>query len=145
MGYEAYIKINCKRYSERIVDVISLLKKIGWGINNCDDLVEYLPIGDIDDYDWQCSNITENDLYDIINFKQDHKEFIGLNLFYNCTEAGISILANSTSEIIIDLNIYRKTFADNTTDFSWYFQHIIIPLRINGCIIDNITFNEDID
>lgn len=145
MGYEAYIKVNCERYSERILDIIMLLKKIEWNIYNNDGLIEYLPIGDIDDFDWQCSNISENDLYDIINFKQSHNEYIGIHLFYNYMESGISFIANSTKEVMMNLNLYRKTNTDNSTDFSWYFNNLILPLRENGCKIDNFTFEEYVD
>ena len=46
-----------------------------------------MPIGDDDEYDWQCDEISESELYDIISKKIAGKEQIGINLFYcNGTE-----------------------------------------------------------
>ena len=145
MGYEAYITLDCRRYSERITDIIAAFRKIKWNASNYDGAVEYLPIGDIDVYDWQTSILTESEIDEIINYKQDNDELAGIHLFYACEKAGITLLVSSTSEIMIGLDIYRKVCKDNTTDLAWYFHHIIIPLRMNGCMIDHISFNENID
>lgn len=145
MGYDSYIEIDCRRYSDRIADMIEAFKTIGWDIHNYDGAIEYLPIGDIYDFDWQVSKLSESELKTMIDYKQDQDELVGLHLFFTCEEAGISVSAKSTNEIMIGLDIYRKTCKDNTTDLAWYFNNIIVPLRANGCIIDHITIRESTD
>lgn len=41
--------------------------------------VKYWPIGDDDEYDWQCKGISEIELYDIISEKVAKKEQVGIN------------------------------------------------------------------
>lgn len=53
MAREALLQMNCSRFSEKIIDIIDLLFKIGWKYFSNDGMVEYLPIGDIDDYNWE--------------------------------------------------------------------------------------------
>ena len=145
MGYEAIITINCEYYSNRIIDVIMLLSKLNWSFYNSDGLVEYIPIGDNDEYDWQREKISEADLKEIVDYKQDHNERVGLLFCYNGTEGGFTMTASSTKEIVLGLDYYRKTMPDNTTDFSWYFQNVIVLLRNNGCEIDYLSFDEYTD
>ena len=53
MARETLLQMNCSRFSEKIIDIIDLLFKIGWKYFSNDGMVEYLPIGDIDDYNWE--------------------------------------------------------------------------------------------
>ena len=52
-----------------------------WYIYNPQEKVEYLSIGDDDEYDWQCDEISESELYDIISKKIAGKEQIG-NIYF---------------------------------------------------------------
>lgn len=142
MGYEALIKINCGRYSKKITDFILLLDKLNWKIHNDKGSVEYLPVGDNDAFAWQSEKLSIKEVFDIINQKQENNELVGIDLLYKGTECGMSLLARNTNDIMLDLDIERKILPDKTTDFAWYFQNIIVPLRANGCIIDRMTFKE---
>lgn len=65
--------------------------------------IEYLPLGDEDDFDWQKRALSNSELQEIINNKQDKFERVGLNLYYENSNVGITLLAKNTKEIIIDL------------------------------------------
>ena len=78
---EALMTLDCSNYSENIVEVLKIFQQIGWYIYNPQGKVEYLPIDDDDEYDWQCDEKTESELYDIISKKTAGKEQIGINLF----------------------------------------------------------------
>ena len=84
-----------------------------------------MPIGDDDAYDWQCDEISESELYDIIFKKITGKEQIGINLFYCNGTEGISLMAYNTSQIILSITINRKTVTGKYTDMSWYLENII--------------------
>ena len=71
---EALMTLDCSNYSESIADVLKIFQQIGWYIYNPQGKVEYLPIGDDDEYDWQCDEISESELYDIISKKIAGKE-----------------------------------------------------------------------
>lgn len=55
-------------------------------------IVEYLPLGDDDDFDWQKKFLSEKELKELINNKQDKYERIGLNLYYENSEEGLTLL-----------------------------------------------------
>ncbi len=122
---EALMTLDCSNYSEDIVDVLRIFQQIGWYIYNPQGKVEYLPIGDDDEYDWQCKEISEIELYDIILKKIAKKEQIGINLFYSNGTEGISLMAYNTSQIMLSITINRKIVKGKYTDMVWYLENII--------------------
>lgn len=148
MVREALMEINCSRYSERIVDIIKLFDELGWRYYDAEKNIVYLPFGDDDNYDWQKKFLSENELHKLINSKQDNFEQIGLDLYYENSEEGLTLLAKNTKEIVIDLNINRRTVENNResiTDIGWYFNNIIQRFKERGCPIDYIKFEEYTD
>lgn len=148
MAREAILEINISRYSERIIDVINLLNEFGWKYYDTEKNIEYLPFGDDDDFDWQKNFLSENQLQELINNKQDNYERVGIVLYYENSKEGITLLAKNTKEIIIDLNINRKTVENNResiTDVIWYFNNIIQRLKERECPIAYIKFEEYVD
>lgn len=148
MAREALLEINCSRYSERIVDIIKLFDELGWRCYDAEKNIVYLPLGDDDKFDWQKKFLSEIELHKLINSKQDNFEQIGLNLYYENSEEGLILLAKNTKEIVIDLNINRRTVENNResiTDIGWYFNNIIQRFKERGCPVDYIKFEEYID
>lgn len=125
---EALITLDCSNYSESIVNILKIFQQIGWCIYNPQGKVEYLPIGDADEYDWQCDEISEIEIYDIISKKIACKEQIGINLFYCNGKEGVSLIAYNTSQIILSITINRRTVKGKYTDMSWYLENIIYRL-----------------
>ncbi len=138
---EAIIEINFRGYSENIVEVLRVFQKIGWSIYNSQEKIEYLPIADNDNYDWQCEKMSEADFWNIINQKVANGEQIGINLFYN-KAIGISFLAHNTSQIVLGLCINRKSVYKRHTDMAWYFENIIYKLFKTGVRISSYKFEE---
>ena len=127
---EALMTLDCSYYSESIADVLKIFQQIGWYIYNPQGKVEYLPIGDDDEYDWQCDEISESELYNIVSKKTARREQIGVNLFYCNGTEGISLLAYNTSQILLSIAINRKTSKVRYTDRSWYLENIVYK-RLN--------------
>lgn len=150
MGREASFELNCSRFSDNVLDIIKLLNSFGWTYYDEDENAEYLPVGDRDSFDWQMGEITEGDLYAIIDRKQQRGETVGLVMYYRDTESGITLLAADTSEISIMPNINRKTLdedddTDSVTDISWYAERIIQKLIWYNCDVDSFKFEEYTD
>lgn len=148
MAREAILEINCSRYSEKIIDVINLFSELGWKYYDDEKNIEYLPLGDDDEFDWQKEFLSEKELKELINNKQDRYERIGLNLYYENSEEGLTLLAKNTKEIVINLNINRRTIEnsrDSITDIGWYFNNIIQKFKERECPIDYIKFEEYVD
>lgn len=148
MAKEAILEICCSDYSEKISDIVNLLYESGWTYYNAEKKIEYLPFGDKDDYMWQNKFLSKQELQELICNKQNDLERVGLNLFYENSDTGVTLLAQNTKEILICLNINRKTI-DGTkramTDISWYFINMVQRLEERGCKIDCIKFEEYLD
>ena len=82
MARETLLQMNCSRFSEKIIDIIDLLFKIGWKYFSNDGMVEYLPIGDIDDYNCDnCLSLWETEL------SYRNIEYVGKSVFFTKEEA----------------------------------------------------------
>lgn len=125
---ESFLEIDCSGYSEDILDVFKAFHRIGWWIYNSEKEVEYLPIADDDNFNWQREKILEEEFYNIINMKNNNGEVIGVNLFYNNSNVGISMLAHGTKCITLGMSINRKKVYEKFTDIAWYIENIIYKL-----------------
>ena len=125
---EASMILNLSSYSENIIDIIKIFQQIGWDIYDTQGKVEYLPIGDDGMYDWQHDKISMIMLYDIISEKAARKEQVGVSLFYNNGAEGISLLADTTEQIMLSISINRKIITGKYTDMAWYLENIIYKL-----------------
>ena len=146
MAKEASIEINCERYSRRLSEIIELLDMIGWGFFDEDDNVEYLPLGDRGDYNWQIgASMSKGELYSLIGRKQERGEMVGLVMYYCDTDVGITLLAENTASIMIMLNINRRTLGEDfyeITDIGWYTSNLVHKLIRNGCPVDLFQYEE---
>lgn len=146
MAIEAMIEINFARFSLKITDVINVFEKVGWKYINADNKVEYLPIGDDDDYDWQEEYMSKEELKTLIDLKQKNGEKIGINLFYNDGTEGITLLADDTRQVLLGLSINRRTLSDSEyTDMGWYIERMLQKLREEKCQIDYYKIEEYVD
>nr|WP_302020474.1 hypothetical protein [uncultured Acetatifactor sp.] len=93
---ETSIILDCSSSSDSIIDLLKMMKQIGWDIYNPQGQTEYLPIGDDGMYDWQCEKITESQFYDMVSKKMALREQIGIDLFYK-------------NGIMLSISINRKT------------------------------------
>ena len=139
---EAFMILDCSNYSKNIVDIFKMFQQIGWDIYNPQGKAEYLPIGDDDMYDWQCEEISERKLYDIISEKMAKKEQVGVDLFYKNGAEGISFLAYTTDQIILSIDINRKIVKEGHTDMVWYLENIIYKFWDTGVRLLSYTVKE---
>ena len=139
---EASMTLNFSAYSENIIDVLKVFQQIGWDIYNAQGKVEYLPVGDKDDFDWQCEKIPRSKLYDIVSEKMAEKEMAGVTLFYDNGVEGISFLADTADEIMLSLSTYRKIIKGKNTDMVWYLENIIYKFFNIGIRILSYTLKE---
>lgn len=96
MAKEAFIEMNCSRFSDKLVDIIDLFKEIGWTYYNPEHKIEYLPLGDDDDYDWQIESMSDRKLKKLLKKKQENKEIIGISLYCHYSPEGVSLTAKDT-------------------------------------------------
>lgn len=114
--------------------LIAILIENGWVISDGYSKM-YLPIGDVDDFDWQCSKtISDEEIMQICEQKFHHKEIIGLSLTWLNTAVGGDFLFYPNGKISFLLNINRiENNLTKLTDFQWYLEKTV-PLFIKNNI-----------
>lgn len=139
MARESYLVLNCSLYSESIAEVISAFNKIGWGFA---EKKEYLPLHDNDDFDWQSGLLSAEEVLSLISQKQALGELCGVILYHKVSGRGISLLAKSTDDIMLNISINRKILCDDFTDISWYIENIAAKLESIGCTVGALEYSE---
>lgn len=149
MAREPLLILDCSSYSKDLVDIIKLLNNIGWVFK--EEKMEYLPLDDGDMYNWQEEALSFDKLFDIISQKQQNNENVGVILYHNKSDKGTTFLAKSTDEIMLGLDINRKTidcditkpsWGGDYTDISWYVINVIRELEKSGCLVGQFRYEE---
>lgn len=126
--------------------LICLFGEIGWKLLDEDNKITYLPVNDKGLYNWESAKISMDSLLEILLKKEEKKETIGLQLYYEKTGIGISLLLENSMDLLVSADINRKTISSaadmKTTDVNWYIENIILKLRKKGCIIEAFKFEE---
>ena len=128
--------------------IIRCMLNSGWRIVHREVII-FLPVGDVDEYDWQEEKFTENDfLVEIVKKKENAKEVIGVELYWKETEVGVSMLMFPSYELSFSTSINRMSIdlpdislkkKIDITDVSWYLN-VILPcfetseLSVSKCI-----------
>lgn len=140
MSRQASMTIRIHHAPEWITELIKIFQRIGWKFH---EEIEYLPLHDEDDYNWQKEKISPETLFSLIDEKQKNQETVGLILYHQYSDAGMMLLMKNTDEIIIMMNINRKTLKNSgMTDVSFYLKHIAVKLEESGIIITSIETDE---
>lgn len=135
--------IDFRFYSKNItitpLILIDILISNGWVILDYDSKW-YLPIGDVDNFDWQSSKtITDDEIMEICKIKFKNQEIIGLSLTWLDTDTGGSCLFYPNGEFSFLLDINRlESESSFITDFDWYLSKIVPILRKNDIYIESV-------
>ncbi len=140
MAREADFMMDCSSYSNSIAQIIAAFNQIGWSYSG--EQIEYLPLHDHDSFDWQKKTISVEELFSMLSIKQELGELCGVVLYHQYSDRGITILARSTKEFVVNININRKTICGDFTDISWYMEHIAAKLEEIGCIVTSVDYRE---
>ena len=148
MAREAMIELNCICKQKDITFLVDLLCNGGWTVQNEKGNIEYLPIGDDEDFCWHEDNISYEELKEILVMKQQKSELVGIHLFYEGTSHGISLLARDVQKVVISIDINRNTIGverDSLTNFEWYFSKLIMRLNKDKSLLFSYKFEDYID
>ncbi|OOR89792.1 hypothetical protein B0181_06110 [Moraxella caviae] len=100
----------------------------------------YLPLGDVDNFDWQRSKIiNDKELIEICERKFYNKEIVGLVVTWKDTNIGGELLFFLDGRVSFLLTINRiENAATKLTDFQWYLEKIIPAFLNNDIYIESI-------
>ena len=139
------IKFNKSR-SYSLSNIVETFLEAGWKLKDKYGNVSYLPLGDDDDFDWQSQMISETEVIKIIEKKEEANEWVGLIIYWEKTNIGITLLATSADNVILSFEVNRRRVneEDSTslTDVNWYMDKIIVKLRNKQYQIESFIFEE---
>jgi hypothetical protein len=148
MSNTAALEIKLVKYNSTEIlpsDVIQKLLTCGWTLND-GGKVSYLPLGDIDEYNWQSEIMDKNIFMKIAFEKEQRKEIVGVVLTWMDTGVGGAVLIWNDGNMIFDLNINRRIIdgigENRITDFNWYIVKLLPALNQNGLIVESYKFSE---
>ena len=93
-------------------------------------------------FEWQAAPLSAEDVLTIVAEKQRCGELCGVILHHHGSDRGFSLLAENTSEIMLNISINRKTVCNDFTDASWYIEHIAAELECIGCTVQALEYRE---
>lgn len=100
-------------------------------INLKDEICFFFQKSDCDMYDWQTTTMTKEDFFSYISQKDSHDMMLGIELYWNNTDIGITCIIIDPQKPVLSLNINRvrvnKEDMWSITDMNWYELHIIQP------------------
>ena len=127
------ISLDIKLDLQEKLTVISLLEAlVSSGLNPIiNDTINCLPIDDNEMYNWTKIKGCISELYDIVSVKEKDNEVIGVDLYWNNTDVGVTLLIFNPHDISFSIDINVKYFDQKTQliDFNWYSSKILLALN----------------
>ncbi len=145
MSVSASIDIKLSEISNERFPAIKILRNLinyGWTFND-NEKVSYLPIGDMDSYNWQTGKIKEGDLFKAIIEKESNGEIVGVVLTWRESGIGGSCLIWNDKSISFNITINRKLVeGSDRTDFDWYLTKILPALNKDNLNVKSFSCQE---
>ena len=136
----SFIKNDISNFSA--TDLIETMLHNNWTIKK-DNKICYLPVGD-ELFEWEENEISETKLMEIVYQKELKHETIGVILFWENTDVGVSMLIFQDYQISFNITVNRIKMndlnCDDITDVNWYLTKIITCFF--NYKISEISFNQ---
>lgn len=123
--------------------IMSLLS-LGWTFENERGEKTFLPIGDIDDFEWKSEKIDTDSLLEIFRTKLNKNEHIGFELRKLPDNTGGDFLYYLDNTLVISLSINRKVLKNGFTNINWYINEFYTAINGAGCEVESIFFDEHV-
>ncbi|WP_062269765.1 hypothetical protein [Endozoicomonas arenosclerae] len=143
MSISASIDIQLAK-SFAIPTLIQMFLDAGWTLNDSGK-VSFLPIGDVDDFNWQNEQLTDQALIELADEKVKRGELVGVVFTWQDTMSGGEVLFHTDSSFSITLSIGRKVVGKSRrTDVTWYIERLDRVFSGKSIDIEQIVFSEHV-
>lgn len=103
-----------------------------------DENITYLPIDDNEMFNWSSEKMEYDEFMNLIANKNKEKDIIGVVLYWNKTNIGITLLFNNSDSKNLSIGIdFDRKYIDEeskTVDFNWYFSNIMPAIMKSNSI-----------
>ncbi|MBE7682941.1 hypothetical protein [Paenibacillus sp. P13VS] len=143
MSISSSIEIALSKPVARTI-ILQKLEEFGWSYSD-HGKVTFLPIGDVDDFDWQHECIPLEELFKILAEKDKQKELIGVVMTWRDTNIGGTFLVRENGTIIMSPDIKRRILNvesyNKITDINWYMTKLV---PVFGPLLESISYEEHV-
>ncbi|WP_337034591.1 hypothetical protein [Paenibacillus illinoisensis] len=143
MSISSSIEIALSKPVARMI-ILQKLEEFGWSYND-HGKVTFLPVGDVDDFDWQHECIPLEELFKILAEKDNQKELIGVVMTWRDTNIGGTFLVRENGTIIMSPDINRRILNvesyNKITDINWYMTKLV---PVFGPLLESIFYEEHV-
>lgn len=115
------------------VQVVQLFARHGWTWCDAAGQVFYLPLHDVDTYDWQLQAISDISLFAMLELKQQAGEVVGLSMYWQNSDIGADFVFFAPDQLSLCLAINRQQLPNSRlTDYDWYIPRLLPVLDAGG-------------
>lgn len=143
MSISSSIEIALSKPVARMI-ILQKFEEFGWSYND-HGKVTFLPVGDVDDFDWQHECIPLEELFKILAEKDNQKELIGVVMTWRDTNTGGTFLVKENGTIIMSPDINRRVLNvesyNKITDINWYMSKLV---PVFGPLIKSVSYEEHV-
>lgn len=124
------------------LQVLQLFAQHGWTWRDAAGQVFYLPLHDVDEYNWQLQPLPDEQLFSLIALKQQAGEVVGLSMCWLDSGIGADFLFFEPTCLSLKLMINRQQLPNSCmTDFAWYLPRVF-PVLDAGAYRYTYTVSE---
>ena len=120
-----FIKNNVYNFSAK--SLLYEMTRGNWNFRK-NDKICYLPLND-ELFEWKEENILESEFIEIIDKKEQNHETVGVILYWQNTDIGISMLIFQDCQVSFNIGINRLKLDSvndiDITNMNWYIEKII--------------------
>jgi len=126
MSVSNYLDIETAFSGLSRADFIESLVEDGWNLVS-DGKIEFLPVGDNGDYDWQTEAVSQAELFDIMKQKESNNEELGIAMHWSNSEKGFSLRIDKDATLSFSFFAGERILEDThkIADVSWYLNKIV--------------------
>jgi hypothetical protein len=127
----------------RRTDILRALLENGWSLDDA-GLIRYLPLGDIEDFDWRSRPVSETvEVLAELCDKDQAGELLGITLLWRDTQVGGELLFAKDGAVTLTPSVNRRTLSGQVTDVSWYVERLMEGLRsVPDLVIEDWQWTE---
>jgi len=118
--------------------VLNALLAHGWVVDS--EYAAFLPLGDVDRFDWQGGSLDPQHLRVLVEEKSAAQEMVGLTLVWQGTEIGGELLFFPSGLLSLSLSINRR-HTEGEVDAAWYLERLNPAVERSGLTVQSTTLD----
>lgn len=123
------------------VRAVNALLAYGWLADS--EYATFLPLGDVDRFDWQSGSLDPQHLRVLIEEKSTAQEIVGLTIVWQGTGTGGELLLLPSGLLSLSLSINRRR-TQGEIDVAWYLERLNPAVELSGLAVQSTALDQGV-